>query len=326
MLSGHFSLQWASKEDFTAWREEEQKKTIEFLENRRIWDGDCFDETVYYVCSRGATGGTAAYTKKNSHWQQKVPAKRTGCKCSLTIKSYLNTKTVVGKYNESHNHEIGNANLRFTCISKEMRELIAGFLRSGVSSNNIPLAQTSSCSHTGHLNVITHNNMIRITPCTQIPLQLALIDCTLEELEADEPDWDMPWRCNSKISPSPSSSPSIPSFSPRTSSPLPSSSAPSSQPSPSSLPASTWPLGLTVAHISAAFSHIFDNESSLLSPQRRFEMEFGEDWNPDVFFLHYNLWKALSKEDLVTLDLICLLGILLLVKTYYHKRLALNDS
>ncbi|KAE9408556.1 hypothetical protein BT96DRAFT_985437 [Gymnopus androsaceus JB14] len=121
--------------------------------------------------------------------------------------------------------------------------------------------------HTGHLNVIMHNDMICIMPCTQIPPELALIDCTLEELEADEPDWDMPWhRNNSKISPSPSSSPSISFFSSRTSSPLPSSSAPLSQPSPSSLPVSTWPLGLTVAHMLAAFSCIFDNESSLLSP------------------------------------------------------------
>ncbi|KAE9393622.1 hypothetical protein BT96DRAFT_776638, partial [Gymnopus androsaceus JB14] len=55
----------------------------------------------------------------------------------LTIKTYLDTKTILGKYNESHNHEIGNANLRFTRISKETRELIAGLLRSGVSSDNI---------------------------------------------------------------------------------------------------------------------------------------------------------------------------------------------
>ena len=138
MLSGHFSLQWASKEDFVAWREEEQKKkSIEFWENRRIWDGYRYDETVYYVCSRGAPGGATTYMKKNLHWQRKVPAKRTGCKCSLTVKTYLDTKTVLGKYNESHNHEIGNANLRLTRILKETRELIAGLLRSGVTSDNI---------------------------------------------------------------------------------------------------------------------------------------------------------------------------------------------
>ncbi|KAE9410650.1 hypothetical protein BT96DRAFT_983357 [Gymnopus androsaceus JB14] len=65
-----------------------------------------------------------------------------------------------------------------------------------------------------------------------IPPDLALIDQTLEALEADEPDWDMPWWCNS--SPLPTVL-------------LPTSLAPSSQPSPSSLPVSSWPEGLTVA-------------------------------------------------------------------------------
>ncbi|KAE9410652.1 hypothetical protein BT96DRAFT_930682 [Gymnopus androsaceus JB14] len=50
ILSGHFSLQWASKEDFVAWREEEQKKkSVEFWENKRIWDGYRYDKTLKHL-------------------------------------------------------------------------------------------------------------------------------------------------------------------------------------------------------------------------------------------------------------------------------------
>lgn len=26
-------------------------------------------------------------------------------------------------------------------------------------------------------------------------------------------------------------------------------------------------------------------------------MEFGEEWNPDIFYLHYDIWRAMSDED-----------------------------
>ncbi|KAE9388204.1 hypothetical protein BT96DRAFT_947790 [Gymnopus androsaceus JB14] len=138
------------------------------------------------------------------------------------------------------------------------------------------------------------------TPNTyaQIPPELALIDCTLEELEADEPNWDLPWRRDvtgmpvkkqARVTPSSSqsssSSTSIFPVSPdsRFSSPPSSSSTPA-------LPVLSWPAGLTVAWLSEGFNCIFDDASSSLSPQRRFEMEFGHTWNPDNFYLHYKIW------------------------------------
>ncbi|KAE9400079.1 hypothetical protein BT96DRAFT_993398 [Gymnopus androsaceus JB14] len=174
-----------------------------------------------------------------------------------------------------------------------------------VSSTLFKCHSRSSC--TGHLNVITDNDMIRIVPHPRVPPELALIDCTLEELEADEPDWDMPWHrrspASSSVSPvkkraratSSSSSRSLPS------SPLPSLSGPCSQSSPPPaipFPVLPWPSGLTVADVSDAFHQIFDNESPSLSPRQHFKTQFGEEWNPDMFYLHYDLWKALSKDNL----------------------------
>lgn len=59
---------------------------------------------------------------------------------------------------------------------------------------SVPLPMRSS--RTGHLNVITDEDMICIAPQARIPPELALIDRTLEDLEGDKPDWDIRWRCD----------------------------------------------------------------------------------------------------------------------------------
>ncbi|KAE9385948.1 hypothetical protein BT96DRAFT_1006567 [Gymnopus androsaceus JB14] len=123
----------------------------------------------------------------------------------------------------------------------------------------------SSCM--GRLNVITDEDMVRITPQAQILPELALIDCTLEELEADEPDWDLPWHCDVTGMLEKKRARTIDS------------------------------LLLRHPHPLLQPFHIFDDASSLLSPQRRFEMEFGHAWNPDGFYLHYEIWRAMPEED-----------------------------
>ncbi|KAE9393623.1 hypothetical protein BT96DRAFT_999316 [Gymnopus androsaceus JB14] len=120
------------------------------------------------------------------------------------------------------------------------------------SCSDEPMAKKARrhSSRTGPLNVITEHDMTHITPRPRIPPELALIDWTLEALEADEPDWDMPWRRNDSL-PSPSSS--VPSSSLTSSTPP--SSAPSSQPSPSSFPVFPWPSGVTTMRIDNQSSH-----------------------------------------------------------------------
>lgn len=137
-ILGCFNMEWPSLAAFKSWKAEvEKEQGIELLLAKKIWDGDCFEDTLYYVCGRHGTGGCKVYVKKNPQWNRKIPAKRTGCPCKLTVKTYPEIETILGQYQKSHNHEIGNSNLRFIRISADTRELIAGMLRSGVAPENI---------------------------------------------------------------------------------------------------------------------------------------------------------------------------------------------
>lgn len=131
-------MEWPSLAAFRVWKAEvEKEQSIELLLTKRLWDGDCYEDKFYYVCGQHGTRGCKVYVKKNPQWNRKIPAKRTGCPCKLIVKTYVGTDTVLGQYEKNHNHDIGNPNLRFTRISKDTRELIAGMLRSGVAPESI---------------------------------------------------------------------------------------------------------------------------------------------------------------------------------------------
>jgi len=59
------------------------------------------------------------------------------CPCSLRVKTYPGSSTVLGFYDAVHNHETGSANLPYVRISAEIREFIAGLLRLGVEPSHI---------------------------------------------------------------------------------------------------------------------------------------------------------------------------------------------
>ncbi|KAJ7468311.1 hypothetical protein B0H11DRAFT_2306036, partial [Mycena galericulata] len=81
--------------------------------------------------------GQKAYTKLHPDWNRKRGPKRTDCKCTLIIKQYPDVPTVLGNYSDTHNHDLGNANLPFTQIPKAAREHIAGLLRMKVAPEHI---------------------------------------------------------------------------------------------------------------------------------------------------------------------------------------------
>lgn len=134
-----FSHRWESLTEFQAWlRKEEQKHGIEFSIKQRVpAPNDLYEQTVYYVCARQGSGGKSKYVKKNPEWTRKVPAKRTGCSAKVTIKTYLTTKAVLGNYMDEHDHGVGDANLRFTRISRDTRVRIAEMLRMKVDTTHI---------------------------------------------------------------------------------------------------------------------------------------------------------------------------------------------
>ena len=55
----------------------------------------------------------------------------------LTIKMYLHTDKILGKYDEEHDHMIGDDNLRFTRLSDTTEELVMELARAGVHAKAI---------------------------------------------------------------------------------------------------------------------------------------------------------------------------------------------
>jgi hypothetical protein len=136
--SGKYNRSWCSWEDFTSFLGQEQAaNSIELRKVSSTSGAGRYIERIEYVCARYGTGGQKSYDKKHPEWSRKVPNKSTDCPCSLKVKTYHGTGVVLGKYKSAHNHPTGVDNLRFTRISNETRDWIAGMVRMKVKSNHI---------------------------------------------------------------------------------------------------------------------------------------------------------------------------------------------
>ncbi|KAF8070245.1 hypothetical protein FPV67DRAFT_1392016, partial [Lyophyllum atratum] len=112
-----YSASWPSWHDFELFLATEQsQKIIELRMVENTSSAERYQWKTRYVCSRSGTGGNKNYAKKNPAWSRKIPSKRTDCPCSLTVKTYHNTKTVLGHYRCKHNHDLGSKNLCYTQI------------------------------------------------------------------------------------------------------------------------------------------------------------------------------------------------------------------
>ncbi|KAJ7198247.1 hypothetical protein GGX14DRAFT_331781, partial [Mycena pura] len=124
LASSTFPKQWKD------WLQQEQRQHCIELRLVKTTKGTSdYERKCRFVCSRAGTGGVKQYTRQCPERQQKMASKRTDCLCFLLVKQYPGISTIMGKYCEDHDHTIGNANLRFTRISKDTREHIAGILR-----------------------------------------------------------------------------------------------------------------------------------------------------------------------------------------------------
>lgn len=138
LAKGKYLQRWESWPEFEDWlAREQQDLAIELRHVNTYSKADAYLRKLRYVCSRGGTGGRKEYNKLHPNWTRKCEGKRTDCKCSLVVKEYPGVSTVLGDYVTTHNHPLGNANLRFTRIPKETREYIAGLLRLGVTPDRI---------------------------------------------------------------------------------------------------------------------------------------------------------------------------------------------
>ena len=128
----------ASMEEARTWMEkEEEEKLFSFSSQGRIAPRGANVEWMMkyvYGCSRAASGGKKAYTKKHN-WARKIPSKHTSCKVLLRLTHYADR--VEGSYVPTHNHPLGRENARFTSISASTRREIEAMLRNGMPSSKV---------------------------------------------------------------------------------------------------------------------------------------------------------------------------------------------
>ncbi|KAJ7488704.1 hypothetical protein B0H11DRAFT_1720367 [Mycena galericulata] len=138
LASGKYQNRWETWAAFEKWlASEKTANAIEFRLVNIYTESELYIRKLRYVCSRAGTGGQKAYTKLHPDWNRKRGPKRTDCKCTLIVKQYLDVLAVLGNYSDTHNHDLGNANLPFTQIPKAAREHIAGLLRMKVAPEHI---------------------------------------------------------------------------------------------------------------------------------------------------------------------------------------------
>ena len=132
---GGMTLEWANKVEFLAWlAAEESEKTIELSVSKTLRsDSSDWRERRVLRCSREFTGGKYNYQNKNQ-WERKIPSKKTGCQCRLTIKWYPQTEAMLGKYEDQHDHPLGDDNLRFIRLSGKIRNLVMDMVYIGIDS------------------------------------------------------------------------------------------------------------------------------------------------------------------------------------------------
>ena len=146
---GGMTLEWAIEGEFLAWlAAEESEKTIELVVSKiERSDSPNWREKCVLCCSREFTGGKLFYQKRHQ-WDRKIPSKKTGCPCCLMTKQYHGTDFILGKYEDMHNHTLGNDNLQFTRLSVKTRNIVIDMVHTGIESKAI-------VSHFGVINLLS---------------------------------------------------------------------------------------------------------------------------------------------------------------------------
>ena len=135
---GGMTLEWANEGEFRAWlAAEESGNTIELIMSQiERSDSPLWQEQHVFRCLCEFTGRNPGYVKK-TQMERKIPSKKMGCQCHLTIKRYLWTETILGKYVDQHDHPLGNDNLRFIRLSRKIRDLVMDIVYIGINSKVI---------------------------------------------------------------------------------------------------------------------------------------------------------------------------------------------
>ena len=114
---GKMPSKWKDEDDFCTWLEaKELDKGIELIVSHvRHSNSPIWRERRVLKCLREWTGGRPAQNKSASsapvEKDRKIPSKKMGCRCRLTLKFYRHTETILGNYKSKHDHPLRDDNL-----------------------------------------------------------------------------------------------------------------------------------------------------------------------------------------------------------------------
>jgi hypothetical protein len=126
---GDYTHEWSSQAKFDKWHQDEELAySIELIASTIVSGNSLWTEKHHYMCSCGHSGGASKYQKKDPKCQCKNESKKTNCHCKIIIKFYPHMSTILGCYQDEHNHEVGLVNIAYMRMSQSAWQQIKGML------------------------------------------------------------------------------------------------------------------------------------------------------------------------------------------------------
>ena len=128
--------EWANMAKFDTWRRaKELTYSIKLIAATVAHEKTLWKQQHHYICSCEPSGGSTQKERPEqcTHFQ----SKKAGCDCKIVIKSYPHMPTILGRYEEEHDHDVGLANLAYTRLSNAVRIQIRNMLERKIDPKEI---------------------------------------------------------------------------------------------------------------------------------------------------------------------------------------------
>jgi hypothetical protein len=146
---GKMTTEWANEGEFLVWlAAEESDKCVELIVSNTVHSNSPhWREWRILRCSREWTGGHRAQNGATGSEgkNRKIPSKKSGCWCRLTIKLYRHTEIILGNYENEHDHPLGDENLRFIRLSDMTKDLVMDMVHTKIEAKAI-VSHNLNCS------------------------------------------------------------------------------------------------------------------------------------------------------------------------------------
>ncbi len=138
---GSYNLEWESRDDFDKWLTHEQATIgieIRLSKTRYSKNNKLYSKGEIFCCAHNGTGGKKHHMKMTA-CERKIDSKwiEGRCPCSVQIKKYPHTGTIMGRYNPDHSHPVSKDNLKYIRIQVSTQVLIEDLVHNGVTDLEI---------------------------------------------------------------------------------------------------------------------------------------------------------------------------------------------